>query len=87
MCLILILLSTTVYASSTEPIDYQIRFTHIDSFENMFNISSKGKATVTSYLCSTNRDIDNAKVTAELQQYKDATWKTIKTWSEKRKEL
>ncbi len=82
ICLILTLFNATTYASIIEPTNYQTRFTNITLFENAFDISSDGQASVDSYLVA--RNVDSVKVTAKLQQYKDGKWKTIKSWSETR---
>lgn len=82
VCLILTLFTATAYASSIKSTNYQTRFTHIDIFENTFDISSSGQATVNSYL--TARNVDSVTVTAKLQQYTDRDWKTIKSWTKTR---
>ena len=60
-------------------------FTNINFFQNSFQISSKGKASVSVYLSA--RNADQVKVVAYLQQYKDGNWKTVKRWSESRNEM
>lgn len=87
ICLLCTIFTTTTiaYASDMKVDKNQTRFSYIDSFENTFNISSKGKATVTSYLIAQNGD--NLKVVTKLQQYKNGYWKTIKSWSKKKKAI
>jgi len=51
----------------------------ITEFRNNFNISSTGKATVTVILYA--YDVDSIEVEANLQQYKNGSWVTIKSWS------
>ncbi len=80
VCLILTLFTATAYATCIETTDYQIKFTYINSFDNLFYISSNGEASVSSFLEASN--VDSVKVTAKLQQYKDGYWNTIKIWSE-----
>ena len=85
MCILII----PTYANKTEnlidveePIIIQPRFTNINVFSNYFDISSNGKASVTVYLNA--RNVDKVKVVAYLQQYKNGSWSTIKSWSETR---
>ena len=54
-------------------------FTNITLFQNVFNISTDGKATISVYL--TARNVDSVKVDASLQQFKDGNWLTIKSWT------
>jgi len=54
-------------------------FTNITIFQNYFEISAVGKASVSSYL--TGREIDEVRVDASLQQYKNGSWTTIKSWT------
>lgn len=53
-------------------------FTNISIFQTGFDISSTGKASVNVYLTANN--VDSVKVDASLQQYKNGTWITIKSW-------
>jgi len=62
-----------------EQLVIQPYFTYIAIFQTGFNISSTGKATVDVYL--TARNVDSVKVEASLQQYKNGSWTTIKSWS------
>lgn len=57
----------------------QPKFTNIAIFQTGFDISSTGKASVNVYLTAQN--VDSAKVDANLQQYKNGNWKTIKSWT------
>ena len=52
---------------------------NITIFQNYFEISAVGKASVSSYL--TGREIDEVRVDASLQQYKNGSWTTIKSWT------
>lgn len=54
-------------------------FSNISIFQNVFDLSSGGKASISSYL--TARDVDQVTVEANLQQNKNGVWTTIKTWS------
>lgn len=57
-------------------------WTYIDSFYNYFGISDSGKATVEVMLDSV--DADEIRLEAKLQQYKNGSWTTIKTWTNSR---
>lgn len=82
LCLIITLFNAniSVYASTKELTGFQTRFTHINSFENTFDISNNGQASVVSYLIA--RNVDSVEVIAKLQQYKEGYWRTVKYWSE-----
>lgn len=54
-------------------------FTNITLFQNVFDISTDGKATISAYL--TARNVDSVKVDASLQQFKNGNWLTIKSWT------
>lgn len=54
-------------------------WTEISQFSNTFDISSSGLATVESLLYAF--DVDEISIVANLQQYKNGSWSTIKTWS------
>lgn len=83
--LILCVLSLPVYAEANitrEVIEQQMvipLFTNITLFQNGFTISATGKAEVRVYLTGTN--ITSVKVEASLQQNKNGTWTTIKSWT------
>lgn len=62
-----------------EQLVIQPYFTYIAIFQTGFNISSTGKATVDVYL--TAHDVTSVTVEAYLQQYKNGSWTTIKSWS------
>lgn len=64
-----------------EPKDYEIRpmWDYIMTFSNAFDISKWGKATADCTISSFNAD--ELSVEIRLQQYKDNTWITIKTWT------
>jgi hypothetical protein len=55
-------------------------FTNISVFSSTLNISSYGKASVSSYL--TARNVDNLAIEVDLQQLKDGRWISIKKWTE-----
>ncbi len=55
------------------------QFTNISIFQNVFDISSNGKVSVTTYL--TSRNVDEVRVEASLQQNKNGSWVTLKSWS------
>jgi hypothetical protein len=57
----------------------QVKFSYIDIFQNSFKIGDNGKSSFSTILSS--RNVDEARLTGHLQQYKDGKWKTIKTWS------
>lgn len=54
-------------------------FTNIVRFENGFDISASGKASVSVYFKAQN--VDSVRVDANLQQYKNGAWVTIKSWT------
>lgn len=54
-------------------------FTNITLFQNVFDISTDGKASVSVYL--TARNVDSVKIDASLQQLKNGNWLTIKSWT------
>jgi hypothetical protein len=62
----------------------QVRFTHIDTFNNRFDISDRGKASISTILWANN--VDELEINGYLQQYKNGKWNTIKTWSRQTKE-
>lgn len=77
-------ISSNVNAKSneTESVDkgiIQPMFTTINLFQNNFDISTDGKATISSYLSASN--VDQVKISGSLQQCKDGRWQTIKSWS------
>ena len=54
-------------------------FTNITLFQNVFDISTDGKTSISVYL--TARNVDSVKVDASLQQFKNGNWLTIKSWT------
>jgi len=56
------------------------RFTNISLFQNVFDISTDGKASISVYL--TARNVDSVKVDVILQQLKNGNWVTIKSWTD-----
>ncbi|GMQ58384.1 hypothetical protein AN1V17_27790 [Vallitalea sediminicola] len=79
LCFLLVFFSTTTYGIGMKTMDYQPYFVSIITFENTFEISTYGRASVTSYLFA--RNVNKVKITANLQKYTDGDWKTIKSWS------
>ena len=86
MLALFILIAIPTYANSndlkneySEQIIVQPYFTNISIFQNLFDISSDGKVSVTVYLTAQN--VDSVKVDANLQQFKNGFWTTIKSWS------
>jgi len=81
----ILLLSIPSFANNNEMIDNKEvispRFTYINLFQNHFDISDYGKASISVYLNA--RDVDQVKVVANLQQYRNGNWRTIKSWSAK----
>lgn len=67
------------FHEGTEQIIVQPKFTNISIFQTGFDISSTGKASVNVYLTAQN--VDSVKVDANLQQYKNGIWTTIKSWT------
>lgn len=79
-------ISTPVYASNkyedTNILENTVitpYFTNISVFTNNFEISSSGKASVSSYL--TARSIDSLTIEVDLQQLKDGKWISVKSWT------
>ena len=54
-------------------------FTNITLFQNVFDISTDGKVTISVYL--TARNVESVKIDASLQQFKNGNWLTIKSWT------
>jgi len=85
ICFMILLLSIPSFANSNEIIDSKElicpRFAYINLFQNHFDISDYGKASISVYLNA--RDVDQVKVVANLQQYRNGNWRTIKSWSAK----
>ena len=54
-------------------------FTYINGFQCYFDISSIGKAEADVFLLAYN--VDQVKVEANIQQYSNGAWQTIKSWS------
>ena len=63
----------------TEQLIIRPYFTNISIFQTGFDILSTGKASVNVYLIAQN--VDSVMVGANLQQYKNGSWTTIKNWS------
>jgi hypothetical protein len=58
----------------------QLRFTYINQFVNSFTISQYGYASICSYMEA--HGVDQVRITAYLQQYKNGYWQTIKSWTD-----
>lgn len=54
-------------------------WTEIAEFTNSFDISDSGRATVESILYAF--DVDEIRLKADLQQLKNGSWSTIKSWT------
>jgi len=54
-------------------------WTEISLFSNTFSISDSGLATVESLLYAF--DVDEIRISAQLQQLKNGSWTTIKSWT------
>ena len=90
LCLLVTILAFTAptFADGDEPSvsklngNYEIVtpfFTNITLFQNVFDISTDGKTSISVYL--TARNVDSVKVDASLQQFKNGNWLTIKSWT------
>jgi len=55
------------------------RFSNISVFYNVFDITSSGKALLTSSI--TSRGTDKIKISTYLQRYDNGSWVNIKHWS------
>lgn len=87
LIILLMVISTSVHATSEhietndlENTNIKPYFTNISVFVNTFEISTSGKASVSSYL--TARNIDSLKIEVSLQQFNNGQWTSIKTWTE-----
>ncbi|MBF4692007.1 hypothetical protein [Fusibacter ferrireducens] len=74
-------LSTSVFAGTElkQPLEVTTRFVSTSLFNNNFAISSSGKAQAATYI--NTEDADKIVINGYLQQYKDGSWQTIKSWS------
>lgn len=86
LLILLMIISTPAYATYDygnidvfESLVIKPNFTYISIFANVFDISTNGKASVSSYLSA--RNIDNLTIKVDLQQFKDGKWTTIKSWT------
>lgn len=57
----------------------QPQWTEIFQFTNTFEISSSGRAAVETILYAF--DVDEIRISADLQQLKNGSWTTIKSWT------
>ena len=83
----MMVISAPVYASNNQEDTNMLEnkritpnFTNISVFSSTLNISSYGKASVSSYL--TARNIDSLAIEVDLQQLKDGRWISIKKLTE-----
>lgn len=80
-----VLILVLVFACNSEAInfdgniDFVPMFTNINSFRTIFDISTAGRASSSTYL--NTRNADRLLIISTLQQYKSGSWATIKTWS------
>ena len=68
-----------VSMEKSEHIIVEPLWNEIAEFSNGFDISTTGKATIESILYAF--DVDEIRIDANLQQYKNGSWTTIKSWS------
>lgn len=82
LSLVLSLASIPAFAQQSDIIPGGIvkpRFTYINVFQSFFDISTFGRAEADVFLYA--YDVDQVKVEAHIQQYKNGAWQTIKSWS------
>jgi hypothetical protein len=85
IALIISILCFTSLPSFAESLDnakdtiIQPRWTEISQFNNSFNITSSGRADIKSTMYAFN--VDFIEVEVNLQQFKNGSWATIKTWT------
>ncbi|MBI9010861.1 MAG: hypothetical protein JEZ08_01425 [Clostridiales bacterium] len=85
--LVLTMLAVPTYANESKVIQEEkidvsnptTRFSNISVFYNVFEITSGGKALLTSSI--TSRGTDKIKIVTYLQSYENRRWVNIKTWS------
>jgi len=71
------------YATGTvepEPIIVKPMWSHVNQFNNSFSITPAGMADIESTLYAFEVDVIEIKV--DLQQFKNGSWVTIKSWTE-----
>lgn len=66
-------------AIEAEGATIQPLWTEISQFNNSFNITSSGRADIDSTMYAFY--VDLIEVNAQLQQFKNGSWTTIKTWT------
>lgn len=78
---IVVPVNAEVEIENTEAENLLIRpmFTNISVFLNDFDITSNGKAILTSSVNA--RNVDECRVSMYLQRYQNGSWTTIKHWS------
>ena len=60
----------------------QPRWSHLTYIGGDIDIDDSNNATVTVIVDASSKDADSLKVTCALQQLKNSSWKTIKSWTE-----
>lgn len=82
VCFSLALATTALAATTdTDTPPAAMRYTHIDLLSAGLSINSSGKASCGGIVHATYPDTD-ITLKVELQQYKNNTWSTIKSWSD-----
>lgn len=56
-------------------------WTYILDVWQTFDISSSGKAEIVATMDTKNSEVDNLKIVSNLQQLKNGSWTTIKSWT------
>lgn len=56
-------------------------WTYILDVWQTFDISSSGRAEIVATMDTKNSEVDSLKVVSNLQQLKDGSWTTIKSWT------
>lgn len=57
------------------------RWSYVTAIDGTLGISSNGTASVSAWGDALTKGVDNVELTASLQQYKNGSWSTIKSWS------
>lgn len=85
LTLTVLLLCSTIFPAFADSLDnakesnIQPRWTEISQFNNSFNITSSGRADIKSTMSAFS--VDFIMVRTNLQQFKNGSWTTIKTWT------
>ncbi len=81
--MVFVLMSLLLIPTNAMEYDKEIitpKFSYISNFQNDFEISASGKASIASHLYAFNSD--EVRVTGYLQQYKNGGWSNVKSWIE-----